>query len=66
MTERIFAPLGMQDITFSLTPSMRERLTAIHQREADRSLTPLPDLQLPADPEVHMGGHGLYARSAST
>ena len=61
MTERIFAPLGMEDIAFSLTPSMRARLAAIHQREADGSLTPLPDLQLPPDPEVHMGGHGLYA-----
>jgi methyl acetate hydrolase len=61
MKERIFAPLGMEDIAFSLTPSMRERLAAIHQREADGSLTPLPDLQLPPDPEVHMGGHGLYS-----
>ncbi len=61
MTERIFTPLGMEDIAFSLTPSMRARLAAIHQREPDGSLTPLPDLQLPPDPEVHMGGHGLYA-----
>lgn len=61
MKERIFAPLGMEDIAFSLTPSMRARLAIIHQREADGSLTPLPDLQLPPDPEVHMGGHGLYA-----
>ena len=61
MKERIFAPLGMEDIAFSLTPSMRARLAAIHQREADGSLTPLPDLQLPPEPEVHMGGHGLYA-----
>ena len=61
MAERIFAPLGIEDIAFSMTPSMRERLAAIHQREADGSLTPLPDLQLPAEPEVHMGGHGLYA-----
>jgi methyl acetate hydrolase len=61
MNERIFAPLGMEDIAFSLTPSMRSRLAVIHQREADGSLTPLPDMQLPADPEVHMGGHGLYA-----
>ena len=44
-----------------LTPSMRAHLAAIHQREPDGSLTPLPDLQLPPDPEVHMGGHGLYA-----
>jgi methyl acetate hydrolase len=61
MKERIFQPLGMEDIAFSLTPSMRGRLAVIHQREADGSLTPLPDLQLPPDPEVHMGGHGLYA-----
>jgi methyl acetate hydrolase len=59
--ERIFVPLGMEDIAFSLTPSMRQRLAVIHQREADGSLTPLPDLQLPPDPELHMGGHGLYA-----
>src|SRR5260370_1868831 len=61
MRERIFAPLGMEDIDFSLNPSMRARLATIHQREADGSLTPLPDMQLPPDPEVHMGGHGLYA-----
>lgn len=61
MEERIFAPLGMEDIVFSLTPSMRSRLAVIHQRGPDGSLTPLPDMQLPADPEVHMGGHGLYA-----
>src|SRR5258706_14024560 len=60
MTERIFTPLGMEDIAFSLTPSMRARLAAIHQREPDGSLTPLPDLQLPPDPEVQMAGHGLY------
>lgn len=61
MKARIFAPLGMEDIAFSLTPSMRTRLAVIHQREADGSLTPLPDMQLPPDPEVDMGGHGLYA-----
>src|SRR5262249_4165357 len=61
MKERIFTPLGMEDIAFSPTPSMRARLAVIHQREPDGSLTPLPDLQLPPDPEVHMGGHGLYA-----
>src|SRR3954453_22692590 len=33
MTERIFMPLGMEDIAFSPTPAMRARLAAIHQRE---------------------------------
>ena len=56
---RIFAPLGMEDTAFSMSPAMRERMAAIHARGADGSLTPL-DMELPADPEVHMGGHGLY------
>jgi methyl acetate hydrolase len=58
--ERIFTPLGMQDIAFAMTPSMKSRLAVIHQREADGSLTPLPDLTLPPNPEIDMGGHGLY------
>ena len=61
MRERIFAPLGMADTAFTMTPAMRARLARIHQREADGSLTPLPDLELPQQPDIHMGGHGLYA-----
>ncbi|MFO1061605.1 MAG: serine hydrolase domain-containing protein [Dongiaceae bacterium] len=61
MRERIFEPLGMHDIGFVITPSMRPRLARIHQREADGSLTPLLELELPQPPEVDMGGHGLYA-----
>jgi len=60
MQERIFRPLGMTNTVFLLTPAMRTRLVRVHQREADGSLTPL-DFELPADPEVHMGGHGLYS-----
>jgi methyl acetate hydrolase len=59
--ERIFAPLGMDSTAFTLTPAMRRRLARIHQREADGSLTPMTDFELPQDPEVHMGGHGLYS-----
>jgi methyl acetate hydrolase len=60
MQERIFGPLGMTSTAFSITPSMRERLARIHRREGDGSLMPLTDFELPQDPEVHMGGHGLY------
>ena len=28
---------------------------------SDGSLTPLSNFELPQDPEVHMGGHGLYS-----
>lgn len=61
MQERIFAPLGMADTAFAMTPSMRSRLARVHQRAADGSLTPLNDFELPQEPEVHMGGHGLYS-----
>ncbi len=61
MQERIFVPLGMTSTAFTLTSSMRSRLARIHQRESDGSLTPMTDFELPQDPEVHMGGHGLYA-----
>ena len=61
MQERIFAPLGMADTGFTITPSMRSRLARIHQRGADGSLTALNELELTQEPEVHMGGHGLYS-----
>jgi methyl acetate hydrolase len=60
MKERIFEPLGMNSTAFGLTPDMRSRLARMHQREADGSLKPLADFELPAEPELHMGGHGLY------
>mgnify|MGYP002403272579 CR=1 FL=1 len=56
---RIFEPLGIRDMTFSLDDGLRRRLAGMHQRNADGSLTPM-DFELPADPEIHMGGHGLY------
>jgi methyl acetate hydrolase len=60
MKERIFAPLGMNDTSFTMTESMQKRMATIHQRDESGKLTPL-DFTLPQDPEVHMGGHGLYA-----
>jgi methyl acetate hydrolase len=61
MHERIFKPLGMADTSFDLNPAARARLAKMHQREPDGSLKPLPNFELPPDPEVHMGGHGLYS-----
>jgi methyl acetate hydrolase len=61
MKERIFKPLGMEDTAFSMNESMRKRMVTMHQRDETGKLTPLPDFTLPPDPEVHMGGHGLYS-----
>ena len=61
MKERIFEPLGMKDIGFTMSESMQARRVTIHDRAADGKLTPLPDLVLPQPPAMDMGGHGLYA-----
>lgn len=61
MAERVFGPLDMKEIGFTMTPSMRERRVTIHDRAADGRLTPLRDLVLPDPPAMDMGGHGLYA-----
>jgi methyl acetate hydrolase len=61
MKERIFDPLGMKDIAFTMTDSMKARRVTIHDRAADGKLTPLPDLALPQPPEMDCGGHGLYS-----
>lgn len=58
--ERIFKPLGMAGTTFEINDTVRSKLAGVHARNADGSLTPM-DFELPASPEVHMGGHGLYS-----
>ncbi|MFI0396937.1 methyl acetate hydrolase AcmB [Paracoccus jiaweipingae] len=60
MRERVFDPLGMKDIAFTRTDAMKARTATIHARGDDMRLTPMDDFALPDDPEVHMGGHGLY------
>lgn len=59
MAQDIFAPLGMDSMTFALDDSRRQRLAEVHARNADGSLTPM-DFELPSPPEVDFGGHGLY------
>lgn len=56
---RIFEPLGMNDTAFELTGAMRKRLAGVHARNSDGSLTPI-DFEPPRNPEIQMGGHGLY------
>lgn len=60
MRERVFEPLGMQDIAFTMNESMAQRRATIHDRAADGRLTPLPDLALPQPAVMDCGGHGLY------
>ncbi|SEA01454.1 serine hydrolase domain-containing protein [Rubrimonas cliftonensis] len=59
LAERVFAPCGMTSTAFTPTSQMLTRRASLHQRRADGSLKPL-DVAPLADPEVHMGGGGLY------
>ena len=58
--EHIFAPLDMNDTGFVLRPDQRTRQAAMHARQPDGSLTPIPFEILQA-PEFFMGGGGLYS-----
>lgn len=60
MRERVFDPLAMDEIAFTRTDAMKSRTATIHARGDDNSLTPMDDFALPDNPEVDMGGHGLY------
>jgi CubicO group peptidase (beta-lactamase class C family) len=63
LRDHLFAPLGMNDTGFKLTPSMRQRLVGMHARGADGSLASIP-FELEQNPEFHMGGGGLYGTAA--
>lgn len=60
MRERVFDQLGMKDIAFTRTDAMKAQTATIHARGGDMSLTPMDDFALPDNPEIDMGGHGLY------
>jgi CubicO group peptidase (beta-lactamase class C family) len=57
--EQLFAPIGMRDTGFKLTPAWRTRLVGMHARGEDGGLAPIP-FEIPQEPEFQMGGGGLY------
>ncbi|MEO7415132.1 MAG: serine hydrolase domain-containing protein [Opitutaceae bacterium] len=59
MAERIFAPLGMSDTSFTLPPEKRGRLASLYQRTAGQPLTKLPSRN-PA-PRMFNAGGGLFS-----
>ena len=60
MKERVFGPLGMESTAFDLTDEMRARKATMHMKTGEATYE-ASDFELPANPEVHMGGHGLWA-----
>ena len=59
LRDHLFNPLGITDTAFRIGESQRQRLVAMHGRNPDGSLAPIP-FELEQDPEFHMGGGGLY------
>jgi methyl acetate hydrolase len=60
MRDRLLAPLGMNDTSFTITPELRARLATVHQRLEDESLL-ATDYVIPQDAEFQSAGHGLYS-----
>ncbi len=60
LAQHVLEPLGMHDTAFRLTPSMRARRAAVHQRLEDGSLV-ATDFEVPQQPQFEMGGGGLYS-----
>lgn len=56
----LFEPLGMPDTTFTFTSALRERAASMHARAQDDSLAVFP-INLPTQPEIDLGGAGLYS-----
>src|SRR5712671_3437628 len=61
MRDNILGPLGMDSTGFFINESMRKRLAKIHHRGPDGTLQPDTALEIPQEPEFHMGGGGLYS-----
>lgn len=61
--EHLFAPIGISDTGFALTPERRARLVSMHARADDGTLTPI-EFEVPQQPEFQMGGGGLYGTAA--
>lgn len=61
--DRVFAPIGMSDSGFQMSPSQNERLARVHRRNPDGSLEAI-EFELPARPEFWAGGGGLYSTGA--
>ncbi|MGD9752640.1 MAG: serine hydrolase domain-containing protein [Acidimicrobiia bacterium] len=58
LRDHLFVPLGMADTGFGPRPEQAGRLASVHARTPD-GLLPI-EFGLPAEPEFHMGGGGLY------
>ncbi|WP_439029669.1 serine hydrolase domain-containing protein [Gordonia terrae] len=60
MDDRVLTPLGMSDTGFALSDDARRRRAVLHMRKRGE-LVPNHRWEQPTDPEIDMGGQGLYS-----
>jgi len=60
LQHNLFAPLGMHNTSFKISPSQRARLASMHARGPDEALAAVP-FELPQEPQFQSGGAGLYS-----
>jgi CubicO group peptidase (beta-lactamase class C family) len=58
--ENIFGPLGMNDTGFLIGSAQKQRVAAMHRRQADGGLKAEP-FEMNQRPEFFMGGGGLFS-----
>jgi methyl acetate hydrolase len=63
LARQVLEPLGMASTAFRITPAMRARKAALHQRGDDGTLV-ATDHEIVQDPEFEAGGGGLYCTAA--
>lgn len=62
LQEKIFAPLGMNDTSFSVVDVKRSRIANVHTRKGDDSFTPIDFEWTPTlSADRVLSGHGLYS-----
>ena len=64
LQEHLFGPLGMNDTAFKIRPDMRSRMAKVHQRGDAGVLSPLMEMEILQDPQIELGGGGLYSSVA--
>ncbi len=61
MNRRLFEPLGMSHTAFGILDAAADNVATLHHRRDDGTLKANHRFAPPADPEIHMGGHGLFS-----
>jgi CubicO group peptidase (beta-lactamase class C family) len=64
MQQNIFGPLHMPDTSFIPRPEWESRMPAIHARQPDGSLQPMPPAPPVPDREFYAGGGGLFSTAS--